>query len=381
VAEPTDRPGLSGVNCRGRGSRTSRSPAGALHQTRRMLDVAPAGRREFDGTYGSRGAMTSWAVVGRIVAALHRTAATSARAELTSNQLLDGLRKVSGTGAVGFALEMQALGTTWANADLIARHQAPIFCLPPQPGLTQGSSKSSVGLSKTCQRSASDHLASLCSSPSSAPTRANRSRRPGLSAASSGGVRLEDSDGSFWPRPDRRTGASHWRHCVQRDLSAQQHTGAAIRAAAKQLPLSHPWLPIARSPRGSSETIIHADGDCVDRIFETVYGHDFVHDSVVLDQRKSPCCRSRSNHTRALPTSFVRKPPLRPGSDRAPGPGVGRAGVDGDPPEVGQSIVHLFVCPGGPALNIEEAAVNDLPTFPIWSCSASDSYCQDHRCY
>ena len=29
-------------------------------------------------------------------------------------------------------------------------------------------------------------------------------------------------------------------HWVQRDLPAQQHTGAAIRAAAKQLSLSHP---------------------------------------------------------------------------------------------------------------------------------------------
>src|SRR5215471_1765780 len=44
---------------------------------------------------------------------------------------------LSGLGAVGFALEMQSLGMTWANADLIARHQAPIFCLPPQPALTQ----------------------------------------------------------------------------------------------------------------------------------------------------------------------------------------------------------------------------------------------------
>src|SRR5215831_18819900 len=86
---------------------------------------------------GSRGAMRSWAIVGMIVVALHLTGPTSTRAELTSNQLLDGLPKVSGSGAVGFALEMQALGMTWANADLIARHQAPIFCLPPQPGLTQ----------------------------------------------------------------------------------------------------------------------------------------------------------------------------------------------------------------------------------------------------
>ena len=86
---------------------------------------------------GSRGAMRSWAIVGMIVVALHLTGATSARAELTSNQLLDGLPKVSGPGAVGFALEMQSLGMTWANADLIARHQAPIFCLPPQPALTQ----------------------------------------------------------------------------------------------------------------------------------------------------------------------------------------------------------------------------------------------------
>ncbi len=81
--------------------------------------------------------MKSFTAVGAIVAVLCLGSETSAHAEMTTNQLLNGLNSVAGTDAVGWALELPALGMTWANSDLIARHQPPIFCLTPQPGLTR----------------------------------------------------------------------------------------------------------------------------------------------------------------------------------------------------------------------------------------------------
>jgi hypothetical protein len=47
-----------------------------------------------------------------------------------------------------------------------------------------------------------------------------------------------------WPDPDGRIGASHRAHWVPADLPVEQDIGAAIRAVAKQLSLSHPWLPM-----------------------------------------------------------------------------------------------------------------------------------------
>ncbi len=66
--------------------------------------------------------------------------------------------------------------------------------------------------------------------------------------------------------------------------------------------------------------IIHADGDCVDRIFETVHGHDFVHDSGVLGQRKSLAAEVVIIiFERRRPVSC--ECPLHSASDRPPGAG------------------------------------------------------------
>src|SRR5262245_39702602 len=105
--------------------------------------------------------------------------------------------------------------------------------------------------------------------------------------------------------------------------------------------------------------IIHASRDGVDRIFETEYGNG----------------RVRVGQREALTAEVViiildcRRPvwrecPLHAGPDRPPRPSRGRAGVDGDTPDRGESIVHLFVRPGAAALNIKEPAVNETVAEP-----------------
>jgi hypothetical protein len=56
-----------------------------------------------------------------------------------------------------------------------------------------------------------------------------------------------------WPDPDGRTGASHRALLAPAALSAEQDTGAAVRAAAKQLSPSHPWPPIVSHHRVRSQ--------------------------------------------------------------------------------------------------------------------------------
>src|SRR5260370_41858776 len=135
-------------------------------------------------------------------------------------------------------------------------------------------------------------------------------------------------------------------------------TKPSLSKAPRKRPYDRTTGRGASSPR-VSETIIHADGDCMDRIFETGHGHR----SVGVGQRESLAAEVVVIILeRCRPVSC--ECPLHAASDRPAGAGRGRAGVDGDPLDRGEGIVHLFVRPGGPALDVEEPAVNEAVAEP-----------------
>src|SRR5439155_4830957 len=89
--------------------------------------------------------------------------------------------------------------------------------------------------------------------------------------------------------------------------------------------------PARRDPAAIviSETIIHAGSDCVDRIFETGYGHG----CVGAGQRKSLAAEVMIIVLECRRPAW-RECPLCARPSRPPGPGTGRAGVNSDPPTV-----------------------------------------------
>jgi hypothetical protein len=107
--------------------------------------------------------------------------------------------------------------------------------------------------------------------------------------------------------------------------------------------------------------IIHAGGYCVDCILQAEHGHDHVVRGV--GQRSAVV-------TEVVVIVFEgRRPvwgecPIRAGADRPAGPGHGRAGIDSDPPGGRESIVCLFMGPGGTAPYEIEPAVSKTVAEP-----------------
>jgi hypothetical protein len=81
--------------------------------------------------------MRSWAAIGAIAVAMMLGHADGARAEMSAKQLLAGIATTTTSEGVGFALEMAAIGLTWANSDLVIRKAAPLFCPPKELTFTR----------------------------------------------------------------------------------------------------------------------------------------------------------------------------------------------------------------------------------------------------
>jgi hypothetical protein len=71
---------------------------------------------------------------GVSIGALAVSVASAAHAEASARDMLAGARK-GDTAMIG-AIGGIGLGLGWANAELITRKQQPLYCVPPDLGLT-----------------------------------------------------------------------------------------------------------------------------------------------------------------------------------------------------------------------------------------------------